>query len=113
MTSSAGRRRLAQIACLISVFVIGSGVVSSQDSERKIVKKVEPEYPSVLRDKGIGGTVRLRVTVKPDGTVKDIQTLGGNAVLVEAATRAVKQWRYAPAEHDATIDVAIHFGQRP
>ena len=77
------------------------------------MKKVEPEYPSVLRDKGIGGTVRLRVTVKPDGAVKDVQTLGGNAVLVDSATRAVKQWRYAPADHEATIDVSIHFGQHP
>jgi TonB family protein len=113
MTNSAGKRRLAQLACLIAVFTIGSGIVFSQDAERKILKKVEPEYPSVLRDKGIGGTVRLRLTVKPDGTVKDIQTLGGNAVLVDAATRAVKQWHYAPADKESTIDVSIHFGQRP
>jgi TonB family protein len=113
MTESTGKRRLAQVACLFAVFAIGSGVVFSQDIDRKIVKKVEPEYPSVLRDKGIGGTVRLRVTVRPDGAVKDVQTLGGNAVLVESATRAVKQWKYAPAEREATIDVSIHFGQRP
>lgn len=113
MTKSTGKRRLAQVACLFVVFAIGSGVVFSQEIDRKIVKKVEPEYPSVLRDKGIGGTVRLRVTVRPDGAVKDIQTLGGNAVLVESATRAVKQWKYAPAERETTIDVAIHFGQRP
>lgn len=111
MTKSTGKRRLAQLACLLAVFVCGSGVVLSQDSERKIVKKVEPEYPAVLRDKGIGGTVRLRVTVHADGTVKDIQVLGGNAVLSEAASRAVKQWRFAPADHEGTTDVTIHFGQ--
>ena len=113
MTKSTGKRRLAQLACLLAVFAIGSGIVFSQEAERKILKKVEPEYPSVLRDKGIGGTVRLRVTIRPDGVVKDVQTIGGNAVLVESASRAVKQWKYAPAEHEATIDVAIHFGQRP
>jgi protein TonB len=114
MKTSTGKRRLAQLICLIAVFGIGTGVViAQQDAERKIVKKVEPEYPSVLRDKGIGGTVRLRVTVKADGTVKDVQTIGGNAVLVESATRAVKQWRYAPTDRETLIDVAIHFGQRP
>ncbi|HWZ97922.1 MAG TPA: energy transducer TonB [Candidatus Dormibacteraeota bacterium] len=114
MTNSTGKRKLAQIACLAAVFVIGTGVViAQQDAERKVVKKIEPEYPSVLRDKGIGGTVRLRVTVKADGTVKDVQTLGGNAVLVESATRAVKQWHYAPADRESVIDVSIHFGQRP
>jgi TonB family protein len=114
MTNSTGKRKLAQIACLVAVFAIGTGVViAQQDAERKVVKKIEPEYPSVLRDKGIGGTVRLRVTVKADGTVKDVQTLGGNAVLVESATRAVKQWHYAPADRESVIDVSIHFGQRP
>jgi TonB family protein len=103
-------RRLAQIACLAVVFGLGSGIVFSQDTDRKVLKKIEPEYPAVLRDKGIGGTVRLRVVVRADGTVKDVQTLGGNAVLVESATRAVKQWRYAPAEKEASIDLSIHFG---
>src|SRR5579859_6429284 len=114
MMKSTGKRRLAQIACLIAVFVCGSKVVLSQDGvERKVLKKVEPEYPSVLRDKGIGGTVRLRVTVKPDGTVKDVQVLGGNAVLAESASRAVQQWRFAPADREAPTDVTIRFGQRP
>ncbi len=113
MTKSTATRRLAQAACLIAVFVCGSNIVFSQDADRKVTKKVEPEYPAVLRDKGIGGTVKLRVTIRPDGSVKDVQTLGGNAVLVESATRAVKQWRYAPTERESTIDVSIHFGQRP
>ncbi|HJZ66093.1 MAG TPA: energy transducer TonB [Candidatus Acidoferrum sp.] len=113
MTKSTGKRRLAQFACLIAVFVCGSKVVLSQDGgERKVLKKVEPEYPSVLRDKGIGGTVRLRVTVKPDGTVKDVQILGGNAVLAESASRAVHQWRFAPADHEGPTEVTIHFGTR-
>jgi TonB family protein len=115
MTKSTGTRRLAQLACLIAVFGYGSNVVLSQaqDSgvERKILKKIDPEYPAVLRDKGIGGTVRLRVTVKPDGTVKDVQVLGGNAVLSESATRAVRQWRFSPADKEGTTDVTIHFGQ--
>jgi TonB family protein len=114
MKTSTGKRRLAQIICLVAVFGIGTGVViAQQETDRKVLKKVEPEYPSVLRDKGIGGTVRLRVTVKPDGTVKDVQTIGGNAVLVDSATRAVRQWHYAPAERESVIDVSIHFGQRP
>ena len=104
---------MAQVGCLIAVFVCGSKVVLSQDGDRKVVKRTDPEYPAVLREKGIGGTVKLRLTIRPDGSVKDIQTIGGNAVLVESATRAVKQWHYAPAERESTIDVSIHFGQRP
>lgn len=112
MKRSTITRRLAQLLCLGLVFGLGSGIVFSQDADRKLAKKVEPEYPAVLRDKGIGGTVRLRLTIRPDGTVKDVQTLGGNAVLVESATRAVKQWRYVPADKEASIDLSIHFGPR-
>jgi TonB family protein len=112
MNNSFLKRKLAQAACLAAVIFLGSIVVLSQDADRKIVKKVEPEYPSVLRDKGIGGTVRLRVTVKPDGTVKDTQVIGGNAVLVESAVRAVKQWRYNVADRESVIEVGLHFGPR-
>src|SRR5207248_4980082 len=40
----------------------------AQDSGRKITKKVTPPYPSILKSKGIGGVVRLKVFVKPDGS---------------------------------------------
>ena len=112
MNRSTATRKVAQIACLALVFAFGSRIVFSQDADRKILKRIEPEYPAVLRDKGIGGVVKLRVTVRPDGTVKDVQTVGGNAVLVEAGTRAVKQWRFSAADKESSVEVAFHFGQR-
>ena len=75
MNRSTITRRLAQVTCLALVFGLGSGIVFSQDADRKILKRVEPEYPAVLRDKGIGGVVKLRVLVRTDGTVKGYQTL--------------------------------------
>jgi hypothetical protein len=45
--------------------------------------------------------------------VKCILTISGNAVRVESAGPAVQQWKYGTAEREATIDVSIHFGQRP
>ena len=110
MKRSIFTRRLAQLVCLAAVFTFGSGIVFSQDNDRKVLKKVDPEYPAVLRDKGIGGTVRLRVTVRADGAVKDVQVVGGNAVLADSATRAVKQWRYVASEKESTVEVSIHFG---
>jgi len=112
MNRSTITRRLAQVSYLALVFGLGSGIVFSQDADRKILKRVEPEYPAVLRDKGIGGVVKLRVTVRADGTVKDVQTIGGNAVLVEAGTRAVKQWRFSPADKEGPVEVTFHFGPR-
>ena len=34
-------------------------------------------------------------------------TRGGNPVLVDAATQAVKQWKYAPADRPTTTEVQL------
>jgi protein TonB len=79
-----------------------------QDTERKILKKVEAQYPSILKRRGIGGTVRLKVLVHPDGNVKDVEVLGGNPALADAAEKAVRQWKFAPGGESA-ITVAVTF----
>jgi len=93
--------------CVLSLFAVS---LLAQSEERKIVKRVQPEYPNILKNKGIGGTVRLEVTIGTSGTVKSVRTLGGNAILAESAERAVKQWVFqsGPAETKSTI--SIEFG---
>src|SRR5271168_4185122 len=76
--------------------LLGLTPVLAQENDRKVVKKVEVQYPLVLKRRGIGGTVRLKVTVHADGTVKDVEVLGGNPALSDAAEKAVRQWRFAP-----------------
>ena len=78
------------------------------DHERKILKKVEAQYPSVLKSRGIGGTVRLKVSIKADGSVKDVEILGGNPTLADAAEKAVRQWKFAPG-NDSTMNIAVNF----
>ena len=73
-----------------------------------MVKKVEAQYPSILKRRGIGGTVKLKVIVRGDGTVKDIEVLGGNPALADAAEKAVRQWKFAPGG-ESTIAVAVNF----
>jgi TonB family protein len=79
---------------------------------RTLVRQVQPEYPETLRRLGIGGTVRLRVTISSDGTVKEVELLGGNPVLAESAIAAVKQWVYSPGQTRTTMEVSIPFGDR-
>jgi TonB family protein len=80
----------------------------AQEGDRKVLKKVEAQYPSILKRRGIGGTVRLKVAVKADGNVKDVEVLGGNPALADAAEKAVRQWKFAPG-NDSTITVAVSF----
>jgi TonB family protein len=62
----------------------------------KVIYNVDPVYPEEARQKGIKGFVRMRVTVAPDGSVKDVAIIDGNPLLVDAAKQAVMQWRYSP-----------------
>jgi len=64
----------------------------------RLEHKVEPTYPPRARMAGVDGTVKLRATVGTDGKVRDVRTISGNPLLVQAAVDAVSQWRYKPYE---------------
>jgi TonB family protein len=76
---------------------------------RKLVYKVAPKYPHELKQNAIGGIVRLSVSINANGSVGKITTIGGNPVLVDAASAAVKQWRYVPADHSTSTEVQLDF----
>jgi TonB family protein len=85
-------------------------VGDAKDSvERKLLARVEPEYPEVLKRLSIGGTVRLQVTVSAKGNVENVELLGGNPILGEAAISAINQWVYAPSHSRSILDVSISF----
>jgi TonB family protein len=108
MTKRERRTRYAAIYCCLLLTLLCITPGQAQDNERKILKKVDVHYPSVLKTRGIGGTVRLKVAVHADGTVKDVEVLGGNPSLAESAEKAVRQWKFAPGG-ESTIVVAINF----
>jgi TonB family protein len=83
--------------------------IHSQELPRKILKRVKVQYPTVLKERQIGGVVRLRVIVKADGTVRDTEVLGGNPILAESAQKSVKQWVFAPGATESTVEVSVAF----
>jgi TonB family protein len=78
-------------------------------ASRVLLTRVDPEYPDALRPLHIGGTVRLEVTVSPRGAVEEVTLVGGNPILGEAAIKAVKQWVYAAAPTQTTLQVSVPF----
>ena len=103
------RNRFSSAFCGLLLVSLFAFVGRAQESNRKIVKKVEVPYPPELKSRGIGGTVRLNVVVKPDGKVKDINVLGGDAVLADAAVKSVHEWRFATASDESTVTVSVKF----
>jgi hypothetical protein len=73
---------------------------SSELKRGELIRRVEPIYPAVARDHGIGGIVKLRLIVGPDGIVRGVEFVSGPQVLVGAAKTAVLQWRYTPTVLD-------------
>jgi TonB family protein len=65
-------------------------------AESNLLYRVEPEYPAEARQQGIQGAVDLEVRIGTDGTVEDVQLVSGPAQLAQAATAAVRQWRFKP-----------------
>jgi protein TonB len=94
------------------LFSATSSAAQSTDqssSDRKVITRVEPEYPDALKRLYIGGVVRLEVEVAPNGVVKSTKLLGGSPILGQSSMKAVKQWRYAPAAADEVLTVKLEF----
>jgi TonB family protein len=54
--------------------------------------------------------VKLEVVVREDGSVQSAKVLGGNPVLIDAATDAVRKWRFEAASRETVEVVEIRFG---
>ena len=68
-----------------------------------------PDYPELARKMNLQGTVKLRVTVAPSGTVKSVETLGGSPLLVKAAENAIYKWRWIPTKEESKEHVEMRF----
>lgn len=78
-------------------------------SERKLIVRIEPDYPEALKQLKIGGTVRLRISISAAGAVEKATLLGGNPILGRSAVLAVKKWVYAASPSRTIAEVTVVF----
>jgi TonB family protein len=78
-------------------------------AQRRLLTRVEPDYPDTLKRLNIGGTVRLQLTIGPGGNVETVKLLGGNPILGESAMAAVKQWVYTASRSRTIAELSIPF----
>jgi TonB family protein len=84
-------------------------IADSNGSERQLVTRVEPVYPRDLREREIGGTVRLRLAIAANGAVEHVDVLGGNPILGESAATAVQKWKYASGNSKTVMEISVPF----
>jgi len=70
--------------------------VSPEAMELRIVSKIEPVYPEEARQARKQGLAVLDVVIAPDGTVKRLQPVSGDDLLVKSAAQAVRSWKFEP-----------------
>jgi TonB family protein len=100
------------LGLVLCVFLCGTSAslfAQKAENERKVLRKVAAKYPEDLRKHEIGGIVRLSIVISPNGNVEKVTPVGGNPILVDAATLAVKQWKYAAADASTTTEVQFDF----
>jgi len=73
------------------------GGAVSQVVPATALQRVNPIYPPLARSQGMGGDVILDATISKDGSVPKVKIISGAPNLADAATRAVRQWRFSPA----------------
>jgi TonB family protein len=94
---------------LLSVLPFVAQTQEQGARERKLIIRVEPEYPETLKRLYIGGVVRVELKVEPNGAVTSTKLLGGSPILGQSTMKAIKQWKYAPAASDETLTVKVEF----
>jgi TonB family protein len=70
--------------------------LSSDAAEGILVRRVEPDYPEQALAQRVQGPVLLNVRIGREGTVQGVKVISGDPRLAEAATTAVRQWRFKP-----------------
>jgi TonB family protein len=74
----------------------GPGERSAASADGSLLHRVEPEYPEAARQQNIQGSVILDVHIGADGAVQEVRVASGPPPLAQAASDAVKQWKFKP-----------------
>jgi len=100
-------KRIAR--ALLWMLLMASCLSASDKTERQLVRHDDPEYPAIAAQMSLHGTVKLRVWIAADGSVRRVEYIGGHPLLAESAVKAVKTWKYEPAKAETNQVVELHF----
>ena len=102
--------RLGMAGLLGTIFLLPP-TAFSQDSatKRKVSHRIVPDYPSLARQMNITGKVKIEAVVAPDGHVKSTHAVGGSPLLVDAAIKALKNWKFESDPKETTEIVEFDF----
>ncbi len=66
----------------------------------RLIRAALPVYPQIAKVNRTAGDVTLDALVDASGNVRDVKVISGPVLLREAATAALRDWKYEPARLD-------------
>jgi TonB family protein len=107
----ANLKTAALVICLLAIGPASAtpGARGAEPQGRTATKKVKPVYPEIARKGQLTGTVKLSVTVTPEGKVTGVDVIGGHPLFVVAASTAARQWQFAPAAKQSSETIVFDF----
>lgn len=102
-------RRWLAIAVLSGSAVLMLSPRALAEDGRKIKNRVSPAYPDLANRMHVTGTVKIEITIAPNGAVTKTKVIGGHPLLVESAVNAVKKWKYEAGPSETTQIVQFDF----
>lgn len=100
-------KKQAFVLFALGMFIFTGSILRADN--RKAVKVRPPQYPRLAARMGVQGPVKLNATVEKDGTVSDVKVVSGKPLLAGAASQAIKEWKYEPANDKSTQSITVDF----
>jgi hypothetical protein len=79
------------------------------EEKRHAKNLVQPTVSDLARRLNLTGTVKIEITIAPDGTVKRSRALGGHPVLAVDAQRAAERSTFDPGPRETTEIIEFKF----
>jgi len=86
---------------------------STAKTARKVVVRVEPNYPDFFRNGHFESRIVAAATVLPSGSVSNVEIKAGNPMLANFAAKALMKWKYAPGPDKTIEEVIFNFTTTP
>jgi TonB family protein len=100
------KRVATSLACAL---VLSGALWAAGPFERKVLYHENPDYPAVAAGMNLQGTVKVKVWINSDGSVRRVEYIGGHPLLAQAAVKAVKNWKYELGAKETTSQVEVKF----
>jgi TonB family protein len=83
--------------------------IPSVEEKRPVKHLVQPVITELAKKLNLTGTVKIEVTIAPDGTVKRTRVIGGHPVLAYEAERAAEKSSFQPGPRETTEVIEFKF----